>query len=276
MVKRLRGQRLIALKQMAKQVYSVVHPLLGSSESGKILGSGFGGDKTRLIDAIAEETIVQHLRHNCVSCTFVGEERGVEEIGDQPDFYLITDAVDGTTNAVRGIGFVSASFAVSPTDRLDDLEAAVVIDLSNGAIFEAEKGKGARYRGKKIKPSDTAVLEEAVVSVDVSRASETVDRLVPLMKTVKSVRSLGSAALEICQVASGFLDAYVDIRSKLRTLDIAAGMLILKEAGGLFIQPDGGGFEDVSLTELKRFSVIAAANEEVCKGIVSLLRHSPR
>jgi len=276
MVRRQEMKKIDALKRMAKEVYSVVHPLIGSSESGKIMGSGFGGDKTRFIDAVAEKAIVQYLRQNRVSCTFIGEERGIEEIGDKPDFYLITDAVDGTTNAVKGISFVSASLAVSPTDRLDDLEAAVVIDLSNGAIYEAEKGKGARYMGKKIKPSDTSVLEEAVLSVDVSRSPETVEKVVPLMKTVKSVRSLGSAALEISHVASGFLDAYVDIRTKLRTLDFAAGMLILREAGGLFIQPDGRGFEGVSLTELSRFSVIAAANEEICGELVSLLHRSPR
>ena len=275
-VRRLRGKRLTALKQMAKEVYSVVHPLLGKSKSGKVLGAGYGGDKTRFIDAVAEEAIVRHLKRNRASCTFIGEERGVEEIGDKSDLYLIADAVDGTTNAVRGIGFVSASLAVSPTDRLDDLEAAVVIDLSNGAIYEAEKGKGARHMGKKIEPSDISVLEEAVLSVDVSRSPETVEKVVPLMKTVKSVRSLGSAALEICHVASGFIDAYVDIRTKLRTLDFAAGMLVLKEAGGLFIQPDGRGFEGVSLTELSRFSVIAAANEEICGEIASLLHRSPR
>jgi myo-inositol-1(or 4)-monophosphatase len=258
-------------REIAREVYTVVHPLLGTSKSGKIVGSGFGGDETKLIDDVAEEAIIQYLKRNSLSCTFIGEERGVRKIGEKPIFYLIADAVDGTTNAVRGIDFVSASLAISPTDRLGDLEAAVVMNLSNGGIYEAERGKGARYNGKTIKPSDIVVLKDSVLSVDISRTPETIEKVVPLMKTVKSVRSLGSAALEICHVASGFLEAYVDVRAKLRTLDIAAGMLILREAGGIFLQPDGKGFQGVSLTEMNHFSVIAAGNQKIHDEIISLI-----
>jgi len=270
-VEQLNRKSLDILKEIAAEVYSVVHPLLGTLESGRIIGSGFGGDKTRLIDEVAEEAIIQYLKRNRLSCIFIGEERGVQKLGGKPRFYLIADAVDGTTNAVRGINFVSASLAISSTDRLDDLEAAVVMNLFNGGIYSAEKGKGARYNGKTIKPSEIVSLRDSVLSIDLSRTPEAVAKVVPLMKTVKSVRSFGSAALEICHVASGFLEAYVDVRAKLRTLDIAAGMLILKEAGGVFLQPDGEGLHGVSLTELKRFSVVAAANEEIYREIVSLI-----
>ncbi len=270
-VKQLESERLKTLKEIAREIYSAVHPLLGKTEAGRITGSGFGGDKTRLIDEAAEEVIVRFLERNGLSCTFIGEERGVQEIGKKPSFYLITDAVDGTTNAVRGIGFVSASLATSLTNRLDDLDASVVIDLSSGEIYEAEKGKGARHNGKRIKPSETVNLEDAVLSIDVSRAPENIEKAVPVLKIAKSLRSFGSAALEICQVASGLLDAYVDVRTKLRTVDIAAGMLILREAGGVFLQPDGKGFHETPLTELRRFSVIAAANERIYNAIASLI-----
>ncbi len=271
MVKHLERERLKILRKIAREVYSVVHPLLGTFEAGRITGFGFGGDKTQFIDKAAEEAIVRFLERNGLSCIFIGEERGIQEIGKEPSFYLIADAVDGTTNAVRGISFVSTSLAASPTDRLDDVEASIVIDLSTGSIYEAERGKGARCNGKKTKPSVIEELENAVVSIDVSRAPENVEKAVPLLRTVKSVRSFGSAALEICHVASGLLDAYVDLRTKLRTLDIAAGMLILKESGGIFLQPDKKGFHDVSLTELRRFSVIAAANEKIYAKIASLV-----
>jgi len=274
MVKCLSGKSLDILREIAREIYSAVHPLLGTSESGMVVGSGFGGDKTRLIDAIAEEAIIQHLKRNHLSCMFIGEECGVQKIGEKPRFYLIADSVDGTTNAVRGINFASTSLAISSADRLDDLEAAVVMNLDNGGIYMAERGKGAQCNGKRIKPSEMTVLKDAVLSIDISRTPDIVERVVPIMKIVKSVRSLGSASLEICYVASGLLEAYVDIRRKLRTVDIAAGMLILKEAGGVFLQLDGKEFYGVPLTELNRFSVIAAANHEVYNEIVSLISKS--
>ena len=261
-----------ALKDIAKEVYSAAHPLIGTPEAKKVVGLGFGGDDTKLIDAVAEETVVKYLKRNHLSCTFIGEESGVQKIGQASGFFLIADSVDGTTNAVKGINFASTSLAISSTDHLADLEAAVVMNLGDSGIYEAERGKGARYNGKKIRPSGTKTLENAILSIDVSRTPEIVERVVPIMKAAKSVRSLGSAALEICYVASGLFEAYVDIRRKLRTVDIAAGVLILKEAGGVLLQPDGKEICDVPLTEMNRFSVVAAANNELCDEIFSLIK----
>ena len=259
------------LADIAKEIYRNVHPLLGSPKSGKALGVGFGGDLTRFIDQVAEETIVRYLRQKDLSCILVGEEGGVQKIGETPKYYLIVDAVDGTTNAVRGINFASASLAVADSDRLRDIEAAAVINLFNGELYVAERGKGARLDGKRIAPSKASTLKESVVSVDVSSTPERLDVIIPLMKSARRVRSLGAASLEICYVASGALDAYVDMRSKIRTLDFAAAMLILRESGGFFSLLNTDEEWKIPLTKLKRFSIIAAANENLYSQIVSLI-----
>ncbi len=260
------------LKNLAVEVYSVIHPMIGAETSGRDVGLGFGGDITKLIDATAEEKIVQYLKTNNVSCVFVGEERGVERIGKSPPTsYLIADGVDGTTNAVRGIGFVSSSIAVSENNRLDDLTSAVVINLRDGGIYAAEKGRGATYCGNEIRSSQMLDVTNAVIGIDMSRKPENVEKIIPLIKASKSVRSFGSAALEICLVAQGLLDAYVDIRDKLRAFDIAAGTLILKEAGGVFLQPDGSEIRNVPLTKLNRFSVVAACNKGLFDQISSII-----
>ena len=260
------------LREIAKEVYFAVNPLIGTDKARKVVGSGFGGDATVFIDEVAEQAIIRYLERERLDCTFIGEERGVQKIGRKPSsWFLIADAVDGTTNAVRGIKFAAASLALSSEDRLGSLEAAVVINLCDGDIFEAEKGKGARYNGGAAKPSRTTRLEDAVLSIDVSRAPHSVEKVVCLMKTVKSVRSLGSAALEVCYVASGLLDAYVDLRGKLRTLDIAAAMLILKEAGGILLQPNGEDLNGFPMTELNRVSVIGAANNAIYEELTALL-----
>jgi myo-inositol-1(or 4)-monophosphatase len=257
------------LKSIAREVYSAANPLLGTAESGRTVGLGFGEDETSFIDDIAEKAILNYLIQNKISCIFVGEESGVQKLGEKPSFYLVTDAVDGTTNATRGLRFASTSLAISLTNDLDSIEAAVVMDLFGGGIYEALQGKGAYYNGAKIKTSNTTVLDKAVLSVDVSRAPDSVKKIIPLVKVAKSIRSLGSAALEICQVASGHLDAYVDVRGRLRMFDIAAAMLIVKEAGGVFLQPNSSSFRNYPLVELSRFSVIASANKKIHNRIIS-------
>jgi len=264
------------LTDMAREIYRTVHPLLGLPESGRTLGIGFGGDLTRSIDQTAEKAVIRYLEQKDLSCILVGEEIGVRKIGKNPKEYLVVDAVDGTTNAVRGISFASSSLALATTDSLRDIEAAAVINLFDGELYAARRNEGARRNGKKIAPSKTSTLKESIVSIDVSSTPERLDMVIPLMKAARRVRSLGAASLEICHVASGALDAYVDIRGKIRTLDFAAAMLILRESGGFFSLLDIDEEEEIPLTELKRFSIIATANENLYSQIISLISYDRR
>jgi myo-inositol-1(or 4)-monophosphatase len=265
----MESSNLNLLKDLANEVYFAVHPLLGVKKASEIVGSGFCGDKTSLIDVIAEKAVIRYLRQNEITCVFFGEENGIKKIGKKPDFYIIVDAVDGTTNSLRGIKFVSASLAISKTKCFDSLESSVVINLYDGSIYEAERGKGAYYRNKRIHTSNIQELQESIISIDISGVPERVESVIPIMKKSKYIRSLGSAALEICHVASGKIEAYVDIRNKLRTVDIAAGMLILKEAGGTVLQLDGKEFIDNLLVSKKRFSIITAANNYIYNQVIS-------
>lgn len=262
-----------ALAELARRIYSAVHPFLGTEDAKKVVGSGFGGDRTRLIDAIAEEAAIKYLEQEGVSCIFIGEECGIRRIGSSPSFYLAVDGVDGTNNAMRGIKFASASLALSKTGYLGDVEAAVVIDLYSGETFSAERGMGAKRNGHIIKPSQLKSLRDAIISVNVTRHARAAKKLMPIISRARGIRSFGSAALEICHVACGLLEAYIDLRGVLRTIDFAAGMLILKEAGGVIFQPGGEEIPSVPLTEIRRFSIIAAANKELFDEISLLMAH---
>jgi len=264
--------KLNLLMDLAKKIYSAVHPLLGTAEAREIVGLGFGGDETRFIDKVSEKAVLQYLKDNDISCIFIGEEYGVKKVGSSPKFYLIIDGVDGTNNAMRGIKFASASIAMSSTEWSKDLEAAVVMDLYDGAVYSAEKNRGAKYNNKPIKPSRIKNIREAIVSVNVTRSLDSLRRITPIAERVRGLRALGSASLEICHVASGFLDAYIDLRGKLRTMDFAAGMLIIREAGGLLLQPNGERIPNIPLTEINRFSIIASANRNIFDEIASLIK----
>jgi myo-inositol-1(or 4)-monophosphatase len=250
--------------------------LFGSVEANAGFGIGAGGDVIKKIDLAAENALIQTLQESEVSCTIISEEAGTREIGSSPSsFYLVTDPLDGTTNAVRGAPFMAISLAVSKTPSLRDVETALVCDPVHDVTYTAERGKGAFRNGERIKPSATASLEEAVVGLDFNmlKIRELMPRLIPLLEKIKHLRHFGADALEICYVADGKTDAFLDIRGKLRVTDMAAAYLILREAGGIIVTPEGGEL-DVALDATQRVAFVAAANQTIYEKIEKLLKTS--
>lgn len=259
------------LISISKEVHSKVKPLIGSPSAWEALGEGAGGDVTRRIDKVAEDVIVNFIKSKGASCMLISEEAGVVEIGSKPRVYLIVDSIDGTTNALRGLPFFCTSMAVSEGRRLKETNTAVVISHHDGSIFHAERGGGAYLDGRRIMTSRATSIEESVIGVDINLASrESVMRLVPLFGRVRHIRHIGANALEICYVASGAMDGFVDIRGRLRVTDLAGAQLILKEAGGLVVTLEGEEL-DAQLGPLERVAFVAASNSSICKEILDLI-----
>jgi len=261
------------LQTCSENMKKQVRPLFGSVEAKKGFGVGAGGDVKKQIDIVAENVLFQTLQEHNVSCTVISEEAGVKQIGSQPSqFYVTTDPVDGTTNAVRGLPFIAISIAVSKKPMLADVETALVTDVLHSITYTAEKGKGAQRNEKRIKPSETATLEEAVVGVDFSnfKTRQVVPKLIKILENTRHLRHLGANALEICYVADGTIDAFIDIRGKLRVTDIAAAHLILLEAGGILTTPRGDKL-NVPLTATQRVSFVATANKSIYDAIQKLM-----
>ncbi len=149
----------------------------------------------------------------------------------------------------------------------------MVADLVHGATYTAFKGKGAYVNGKKIETSKTSSLENAVVGLDLNtyKVNELIPKLTPLIAKTKHIRHFGANALELCYVANGLTDAFVDIRGKIRTTDVAAGFLILKEAGGIVTTPENENL-NVELDPTKTLSFIASGNIEIHKKILNLVK----
>jgi len=239
--------------------------LFRSAEAGVGFGVGAGGDIMKKIDLVAEETLIATLQDHHVSCTLISEETGVKKIGPEPsDFYVTTDPLDGTTNAVRGIPFMATSIAVSRAPYLQDVETALVSDLIHDITYTAQRGRGALRNEHKIKPSSTSLLEEAVIGVDFTtfKRKELATRLAVALERTRYLRHLGANALEVCYVADGTIDAFLDLRGKLRVTDIAAAYLILREAGGLMVTPEGTEM-NVPLAPTQQVSFVAAANRSL-------------
>jgi myo-inositol-1(or 4)-monophosphatase len=252
-----------------------IHPLFKTlNEPQPDLGKGAGGDQVKLVDLAAEKAIIEVLLQHGVSFTLVSEESGIKEYGSQAkDCYVTVDPIDGTTNLIHRLPFYCSSIAISHKPMLSDVYAAMVADLFHGNTYTATKGEGAYCNGEKISTSSTSSLEEAVIGLDLNtyKIKEVAPKLSELIQNTKHVRHFGANALELCFVAGGLTDAFVDIRGKLRTTDVAAGFLILKEAGGIISAPDGQPV-DAKLDPKQTLKFVASGNSTIHKSILSLIK----
>jgi myo-inositol-1(or 4)-monophosphatase len=263
------------LVRCKENVKTHIRPLLKTLNAPQPdLGRGAGGDQMKLVDLAAEKAIVEVLQECGVSFTLVSEESGVKEFGKAPlQCYVTVDPIDGTTNLIRGLPFYASSIAVSAKPVLSSVYAALVADLFHDTTYTAQKGKGAYRDGEKIKPSTLASLEEAVIGLDLNtyKVSEIAPQLTNLIQETKHIRHFGANALELCYVAEGLTDAFVDIRGKLRTTDMAAGFLMLHEAGGIITTPEGKAL-DAKLDPKQKVKFVAAGNSQLHKIILSLIK----
>jgi myo-inositol-1(or 4)-monophosphatase len=258
------------LEEAAERVRNNVKHLAGTKESAVDHGRGAGGDISRRIDIVAEKTVLDYLREIHFECTVFGEECGTVELSPNPKGFIIMDAIDGSTNAIRGLPFFCCSLAYTPDDKLSSVTDAVIIDLHSGDLYSASKGNGAYMNGRRIQ-----VQKEKpvcfVVGVDISGISpDVLPRLTPLLSASNHVRHFGAVALELAIFARGLVDVFVDLRNKLRITDVAAGYLIALEAGG-FVVDEHGMPLDSNLSYDKRISFIAAANEETLADVMKNL-----
>ncbi|UCE28959.1 MAG: fructose 1,6-bisphosphatase [Candidatus Bathyarchaeota archaeon] len=264
---------LSALEVCSKRIRKEVLPLFGKADAATGFGKGAGGDVMKKIDLTAEKAMIDTLRNLGASCTLISEESGVKEIGSQPsDSYLTTDPIDGTTNAVRGIPFFVTSIAVSKAPYLRDVEVALVSDLIHDITYTAKRGHGAFKNGKRIQASTASSLKEAVVGINLSAVKKKnfLAPLVAMLKETRHLRHLGANALELCYVADGTSDAFIEPRGKLRVTDIAAAYLIVREAGSIMLGLEGEEL-DAPLTPTQTVSFISAANTLMYETIKKLL-----
>ena len=262
------------LIECKNNVRKKIKPLLKTvNQPQPNLGVGAGGDPVKKVDVAAENAIVNILKRNKITFTLISEESGIVEYGESPSrCYVTVDPIDGTTNLVRGLPFYATSIAVSTEPALKTVHAALVTDLFHGTTYTAQKGCGAYRDDQRITPSLSGSVGEGVIGIDLNsyRIEKLAPRLTALMSEAKHIRHFGANALELCYVADGTIDAFVDIRRKLRTTDVAAAWLIIKEAGGIITTSEGKPL-DARLDPRQKVEFIAAANIKIYERILSLI-----
>jgi myo-inositol-1(or 4)-monophosphatase len=180
-------------------------------------------------DLAAEEVIIQTVRARFPDHALLTEEGG-ESSGDAP-YVWVVDPLDGTTNYSRRFPIFSVSVGLLHGGTL--VAGAVYEPLAN-RLFAVERGRGATLNGAPLRASRIDRLGGAVVGLDWARSQdnrrEIVARLERIAPACGTIRGIGSAALGLCFVAAGWLDAYFHVG--LKPWDMAAGLLLIEEAGG--------------------------------------------
>jgi len=213
------------------------------------------------VDRQAEHEIIQTIRKAFPSHGILAEESG-EKPGDE--FQWIIDPLDGTTNYLRQFPQYSVSIAVKHKGRL---EHAVIFDPLKDELYTASRGAGAQLNGRRIRVSNAKGLDGALLGTGFPfRDQRNIDTYLQMFKAMMiptaGIRRAGSAALDLAYVAAGRFDGFWEL--DLKAWDMAAGILLIQEAGGLVSDIHGGH-------EIFETGHIIAANPRVFKAMVKTL-----
>jgi myo-inositol-1(or 4)-monophosphatase len=207
-------------------------------------------DLVTAADRAAEVLIRERIRQQWPTHDVLGEEQGLSDLGGDYRWYV--DPLDGTTNFAHGYPVFCVSMALeyqAPEDRLSGRPASriagVVYDPTRDELFSAQQGRGAQLNGETIHVSKTATLKECLLATGFPSHKRHKNPNIYFYHQITlhthGVRRAGSAALDLCNVASGRFDGFWEFN--LNPWDTAAGVLIVEEAGGKVTRFDGSPFE---------------------------------
>ena len=222
------------------------------------------GDFVSRADRKAEQTIREALMEARPTYGFLGEEGG-EVAGQDPTRRWIVDPLDGTTNFLHGLGHWAVSIAL---EHKGQVVAGVIYDPVRDELFHAEKGEGAFLNESRLRVSARNRVSDSLFATGLPFAGrtdlpETLQDLARILPACVGVRRFGAAALDLAYVAAGRYDGFWERR--LHAWDIAAGVVIIKEAGGFVepMDPQGNLLED---------GAVIAANADVFEPFAKLVR----
>ncbi len=212
-----------------------------------------GKDIVTDVDLAVEKLIIKEIKREYPDHAIIAEEdtfaneTNMEKVLNAPYIWFV-DPIDGTMNFSRGIPFFAVSIGVFQTETLKssknfeylsgELIAGVIYAPKLDRLYTAEKGKGAKLNGKKIQVSKTKKLLDSVIATGFPRnQTKNIPYFKKMMKETRAIRRFGAASLDLAFTASGEYDGYWEFG--LAPWDIAAGALIVKEAGGKVTDTNG-------------------------------------
>ncbi len=252
-------------RAVAAEIRAEILPLSGTGRGREVVGLGAGGDQTIYLDQLAEGIVVRHLEQayrSGLRFHLISEELGERDFGGPA--LILADPLDGSFNAKMGLPYYAVVLAATEGDRFRDVRLGYVQNLVTGDEFHAIKGGGAFRNGSPLQPSPADFDGRAipVVSFDAPSGVEPRERAATIFARAEKVRQLGSAALNLCHTAAGGV-ALQATPAPVRAFDLAGPLLILREAGGVATDYDGGAVDDVSVRLDSRTTLLASLSAQV-------------
>ena len=222
------------------------------------------GDFVSAADRKSEKLLFEELSKARPGYSFIMEESGAIPGPDASHTWHV-DPLDGTTNFLHGLPVFAISIAL---EREGHMVAGVVYNPANDDMFIAEKGQGAWLNNRRLRVSARRDMADALIGCGIPHLGKAEGHprfkaeLALVMARVTNVRRMGSAALDLASVAAARYDAFWE--RGLQTWDMAAGMVLVREAGGYIASADGGD-------DILKSGSICAGNEYIQKQLIDLL-----
>lgn len=245
------------------------------------------GETTRAFDKEAERIALAIARERLGTFRAYSEEAGELTVGDNPRWTLVIDPCDGSNNfrrGVRSVGFAVAALPIGAPLDPDRVEYAVCGDVFTGTVYAAAKGRGATVDGRPCATSSLSLLRHAMLGINIGHDGPTApanddlgdnvhlsDRFWRLLEQASTVRRTGATVIDLCYVAEGAYNAYVDLRNRLTPENFLAPALIIREAGGQFTDAFGQPLGPVGFTQ--PHSILATGNDALLAAILDVLYH---
>ncbi|MFC4728157.1 inositol monophosphatase family protein [Coralloluteibacterium thermophilus] len=238
----------------ARQAGNVILRNMAKLDSLKIVEKA-RQDYASEVDSLAEAEIIRELRRAYPDAGFLGEEGGI--VGKGRSSIFVIDPLDGTSNFLRGFPHFCVSIALVENG---EPQHAVIYDPIRNDIFTASRGSGAQLNEKKIRVAERKDLEGCTIITgfpprERERVAPHLATIGDLLATAEDVRRTGSAALDLAYVACGRADAYFE--AGVKAWDIAAGVLLVREAGGKVTDFRGGTAKLIDTTGAASRQIVA-------------------
>jgi len=252
-------------RDAAADVRGVLEELPSRAAREPVVGAGEGGDDTTAIDAAAEEVVLARFA-DLDEVTIVSEEAG--ELGNGR-WRVVVDPIDGSLNAKRGIPYFALSIAVADGPAMEDVRYGYVYDFGSSEEWTAERGAGAFLDGEPLGPERPKDRIE-MLAFEATTTAAVAEKAAAVAGVAHRIRIMGSLALSLCHLAAGRMDGVVSLKPA-RSVDIAAGQLLVREQGLAIDLPEDPPYGRAPLDLVPRSRVVAAGTPELCRQLAKAL-----
>lgn len=248
--------------EISKQAGDFIRQERKNFDPDKIEYKGLN-DLVSYVDKGAEKMIVAGLEKVLPEAGFITEEKTTTKTGER--YNWIIDPLDGTTNFIHGVPTYSVSIALQEND---ELVAGVVYEINLDECFYASKDAPAYLNGKEIKVSNVPTVDRSLVATgfpyyNFEKQAAYIELFTELMRSCHGLRRLGSAAVDLIYTACGRFEAFYEYN--LNAWDIAAGVVIVRQAGGEVVNFKGG-------SEVLKSRELLATNGKITQEMLSIIQ----